>query len=96
MDSSYFMSIFTTQSNKLVMEESYKQKILLTRDMEKVNVYLDGGWEIVSVTAQHVASGGNNDYHIAKDLEGAFAIVIQKRITPKLKDLDLKRDPDSL
>ena len=70
------MPIFTTQSNELVMKN--KQKMLLTSDPKEVNKYLDKGWEIVSVTAQVVSSGGSSDYKTGRDLEGKFAIVIQK------------------
>jgi len=52
-----------------------EQMFLITNDHMTVQSWLDKGWRIISVTAQHVASGGQN--HISK-ISGNFAIVLEK------------------
>lgn len=39
----------------------------------KINSYLDMGWTVVSVTAQHIATGGGSH------LTGGYLIVIEKK-----------------
>ena len=54
-----------------------EQKFLIVEDSRSVNEWLDNGWEIISVTAQHVVAAGSHSW--SEKLEGKFAIVIQKQ-----------------
>jgi|LauGreDrversion4_2_1035121.scaffolds.fasta_scaffold439657_1 hypothetical protein len=49
-----------------------EQKFIITDDQYEIQDWLDKGWRIVSVTAQHVAS--SSSYRN----EGKFAIVLEK------------------
>ena len=49
-----------------------EQKLLITDSTYDVNEWLDKGWEVISVTAQHVSSGNYTE-------RGKFAILIQKQ-----------------
>jgi hypothetical protein len=53
------------------------QKFLITKDENEVNEWINQGWEIISVTAQHVAAAGSHSY--SETLRGKFAIVLQKQ-----------------
>lgn len=48
-----------------------EQKFLIVDSAYDVNQYLDKGWKIVSITAQHVSAG--TSYAIGK-----FAVVIER------------------
>jgi hypothetical protein len=52
-----------------------EQMFLITDEHEVVQRWLDKGWRIISVTAQHVASGSQS--HTSK-ISGNFAIVLEK------------------
>ena len=52
-----------------------EQMFLITNDNMTVQSWLDKGWRIISVTAQHVATG--NQSHISS-ISGSFAIVLEK------------------
>lgn len=55
-----------------------EQMFLIVDDEIQVNHYLERGWEVISVTAQHVsvstAAGGRTE-----NMVGKFAVVIQKQ-----------------
>jgi hypothetical protein len=51
-----------------------EQKFLIVDNSYDVQSFLDNGWKIVSVTAQHVACGGQT-YSTEK---GKFAIVLER------------------
>ena len=56
-----------------------EQKFLIVESAYDVNDWLDKGWEVVSVTPQHVAvslTGSSYNYTI---VTGKFAVVIQKQ-----------------
>ena len=53
-----------------------EQMFLITNDHEVVQNWLDKGWRIISVTAQHVSTGGQT--HTSK-ISGSFAIVLEKQ-----------------
>jgi hypothetical protein len=50
-----------------------EQKFIITDSDYDVNSWLDRGWKVVSVTAQHVSTG--KDYASEK---GKFAIVLER------------------
>ena len=50
-----------------------QQKVIITKYQSAVNDYLSDGWQIVSITAQRVATGVD---HTA--VLGEFCFVIQK------------------
>jgi hypothetical protein len=50
-----------------------EQKLIITESEKEINDWLDRGWEIVSVTAQHVSTAW------CVKISGKFAIVIQKQ-----------------
>lgn len=52
-----------------------EQMFLITNDHMTVQSWLDKGWRIISVTAQHVATGNQN--HTSR-ISGSFAIVLEK------------------
>jgi hypothetical protein len=53
-----------------------EQKFLIVESEKEVNDWLDTGWEVVSVTPQHVALSGSHSW--SEKLNGKFAVVIQK------------------
>ena len=53
------------------------QKFLITNDEKAVNEWIDRGWKIVSVTAQHVSAGGGHAW--SEIVKGKFAIVLEKK-----------------
>lgn len=54
-----------------------KQKVVITKDEDAINFYLDRGWNIVSTTAQHVAG-----MYFSNVIEGNFCFVIEKFDNP--------------
>ena len=50
-----------------------EQKFIITGDEDQVQQLLEEGWRIVSVTAQHVATGSTGQY-----LYGKFAIHLER------------------
>jgi hypothetical protein len=54
-----------------------EQKFLIIDDASEVNSYLLDGWEVISVTSQHVAAAGSHSW--SEKLEGKFAVIIQKQ-----------------
>ena len=49
-----------------------EQKLLIVNSVSEVNDYLENGWEIISVTPQHLSPNPITSF-------GYFAIVIQKQ-----------------
>ena len=49
-----------------------KQKLIITRDQDKVNDFIEQGWRVVSITAQHVATGA------VYQVDGLFAILLER------------------
>jgi hypothetical protein len=49
-----------------------EQRVMITESELNVNQYLQKGWKVISVTAQHVASGGS-----FKE-SGKFCFVLEK------------------
>ena len=58
-----------------------EQKIVIGKSDNDINEFLDKGWKVVSVTAQHIAitspSNGNDSYGI-KELRGNFCFVLER------------------
>ena len=54
------------------------QKVVVTKNDNIINAYLNDNWKVVNVASQHVASSGLNLY-------GDFCFVIEKEI-----DVDIK------
>ena len=48
------------------------QKLIITDTSSDVNRWLEDGWKIMSITAQHISTGGGSH------LRGNFAIVLEK------------------
>lgn len=59
-----------------------EQKVVITNSEKDINDWIDRGWRIVSVTAQHVAisnsTNGMDSYH-SKEAKGNFCFVIEKQ-----------------
>lgn len=53
-----------------------EQKVIITKSEKDINDWLDRGWRIVSVTAQHVAISSPS--YNAKEASGKFCFVIEK------------------
>jgi hypothetical protein len=54
-----------------------EQMFIIVDDEGAINLYLEKGWEVISVTAQHVSvSTGINT---TEKLRGKFAVVLQKQ-----------------
>ena len=51
-----------------------EQKFIITDSQYDVQNYLDKGWVIVSVTAQHTATGSSFQVH------GKFGIVLEREV----------------
>lgn len=51
-----------------------EQKFIITDDQYEIQDWLDKGWRIISVTAQHIASSASYRN------EGKFAVVLEKRV----------------
>jgi hypothetical protein len=54
-----------------------EQKFLIVEDERSINDWLDKGWEVISVTAQHVSAAGSHSW--SEKFEGKFAVIIQKQ-----------------
>jgi hypothetical protein len=52
-----------------------EQKVIITDAQYTIQEYLDKGWRIVSVTAQHVSIGGGNSLIN----NGKFCFVLEKQ-----------------
>jgi hypothetical protein len=48
------------------------QKTIITDSATSINILLDQGYSVVSVTAQHVSTGGTSLLH------GSFLVVLEK------------------
>lgn len=57
-----------------------EQKFLIVESAHDVNDWLDKGWEVVSVTPQHVAVSLTGSSYNHATRTGKFAVVIQKQI----------------
>lgn len=51
-----------------------EQKFLITDSQYDVQKYLDMGWHVVSVTAQHTATGSSFQ------VNGKFAVVLEREV----------------
>lgn len=54
------------------MENVKEHKVVITNVSEIVNGYLRDGWVVVSVTPQHVSTGGGSHLH------GNFCFVLKR------------------
>jgi len=54
------------------------QKFLIVEDERSVNEWLEKGWEVVSVTPQHVSVSMTGSSYNYRTETGKFAVVIQK------------------
>jgi hypothetical protein len=54
------------------------QKFLIIDNEDQVNEWLEKGWEVVSVTPQHVSVSMTGSSYDHKTVIGKFAVVIQK------------------
>jgi hypothetical protein len=55
-----------------------EQKVIITESEKTINDWLEKGWSIVSVTAQHVAGYAGGNTYSANSVTGKFCFVIQK------------------
>jgi len=55
----------------------YNYKFLIVNDEHLVNILLNEGWEVVSVTAQHISVAGVRE-SFSKEATGNFAVVLKK------------------
>jgi len=60
-----------------------EQKFLIVDDQNDINEWLNKGWEVISVTAQHVSITGSSVYKV----RGSFAVVLQYQ-NPEVKSLN--------
>jgi hypothetical protein len=57
-----------------------EQKVVITDSDKTINDWLEKGWSIVSVTAQHVAGyAGGNTYN-SSSIIGKFCYVIERAV----------------
>lgn len=56
------------------MKEQKEQKVIITESAREVNDFLDKGWTVVSITAQHVSITGGYD---TKEF-GKFCFVLER------------------
>ena len=56
-----------------------EQKFLIVESAYDVNDWLDKGWEVISVTPQHVSVSVTGSSYHNKTVIGKFAVVIQKQ-----------------
>ena len=59
------------------MEKSKKQLVVITSYESDVNKYLETGWKVVSVTAQHISNDGGN-IRFGRTVNGGFCFIIEK------------------
>lgn len=52
-----------------------EQKVVITRDEVRINSYIDSGWKVVSVTAQHVSGSQYG-------MTGYFCFVLEREDQP--------------
>jgi hypothetical protein len=57
-----------------------EQKVIITKSANDVNHYLEKGWTVISVTAQHVNNGGIDSSIFIKESAGGFCFVIERNI----------------
>lgn len=57
-----------------------EQQFLLVDNANDVNYFLERGWEVISVTAQHASVSLSGSSYNYKTVTGKFAVVIQKQI----------------
>lgn len=50
-----------------------EQKVIITDSQYDIQSYLDKGWKVVSITAQHIATGSNT-YQV----NGKFCFLLEK------------------
>jgi hypothetical protein len=51
----------------------FEQKVIITDDAEKINQFLEQGWQVIMLSAQHIS-------HAATYVEkGSFCFVLEKR-----------------
>lgn len=56
-----------------------EQRFLIVESSSDVNDWLQKGWEVISVTAQHVSVSMTGSSYNYKESKGKFAVVIQKQ-----------------
>jgi hypothetical protein len=55
------------------------QKFLIVKDTNEINQWLSDGWEVISVTAQHVSVSTATPYATTSKEFGNFAVLLQKQ-----------------
>lgn len=48
------------------------QKLIISKSVKDINEYLENGWRVVSITAQHISTGSS------QFMIGEFAILLEK------------------
>jgi hypothetical protein len=56
-----------------------EQKLIITDKERDINIYLEAGWEVISVTPQYVSVSMTGSSYNYRTETGKFAIVIQKQ-----------------
>ena len=55
-----------------------EQKVIITDTQYEVQNFLDNGWRIVSVTAQHVTNGGGGQTYSTTTHFGKFCFILER------------------
>lgn len=51
-----------------------EQKVVITDSGYDIGIYLDKGWKVISITAQHVATSNNYE------LRGKFCFLLEREV----------------
>jgi hypothetical protein len=57
-----------------------EQKVVITESEKTINDWLEKGWTIVSVTAQHVAGFAGGNTYSSNTITGKLCFVIQRAV----------------
>ena len=55
-----------------------EQKVIITDSDRDINNYIDMGWTVFSVTAQHVACDNGASTHVDTKMYGKFCFVLER------------------
>jgi hypothetical protein len=57
-----------------------EQKVVITESEKTINDWLEKGWSIVSVTAQHVAGYAGGNTYSSNNITGKLCFVIERAV----------------
>ncbi len=56
-----------------------EQKVIITQSAEEINGYINLGWVVKSITAQHVAASPSTGYHATSfQAKGNFCFLLER------------------